>query len=248
MLQHSQQKITILPLGAHEYHGHHLPPETDWLIAEGLVTKVKKQIPPHLDIHILPVEKIGYSIEHKERETTKTFSFDQAAARWIDIGKRLFEGGDKKIVFFNAHGGNSPLLTVVITELRATYPILAVATHWTRFGLPQGIITAEEKALDIHGGFVETSVMLALHPDKVDMKKAENFKNRQEDFIRDYTYLRAYGSHAFGWMMRDLNPQGAAGNALKANAEAGHQIINHAVNGFITLLEDIDRFDVSTLT
>lgn len=246
MLQQPNKRIAVLPLGAHEYHGPHLPLETDWLIADGLMRKAEKLIPPHLNIQFLPVEKTGYSIEHNGRCGTKTLSFEEAVARWVTTGKRLFHGGVEKIVFFNAHGGNSPLLSVVTTQLRAAHPMLAVATSWSRFGLPDGLLSAEEKALDIHGGFLETSLMLALYPDKVNMQKAENFQNRQEEFRRDFTYLRAYGPHAFGWLMEDLNPKGVAGNATKANPEAGHKIIDHVLKSFITLLEDVNRFDIKT--
>jgi len=130
----------------------------------------------------------------------------------------------------------------VATELRVRLGMLAVATSWTRFGLPDGLIGPEEKALDIHGGFIETSVMLALRPDLVDMAKARDFPNAQAGLARDFHYLRAYGPHAFGWKMHDLNPDGAAGNAAKATAEAGEKLIAHAVSGFIDLLRDVDRF------
>jgi creatinine amidohydrolase len=125
--------------------------------------------------------------------------------------------------------------------------MLVVATSWTRFGQPAGWITPKDKAVDIHGGDIETSVMLALHPDRVDMARAENFLSRQSDFSRDFKHLRAYGPHAFGWKMSDLNPKGVAGNAAAATAERGEMLVAHAVRGIIELLEDVARFDVRTL-
>jgi creatinine amidohydrolase/Fe(II)-dependent formamide hydrolase-like protein len=85
----------------------------------------------------------------------------------------------------NAHGGNSPLMTIAATELRVRFNMLAVATSWTRFGLPDGLMSAEEKHLDIHGGLIETSVMLAIHPELVQMGKAANFNSRQAEYIRN---------------------------------------------------------------
>ena len=123
--------------------------------------------------------------------------------------------------------------------------MLAVATSWTRFGLPDGLITPEEKALDIHGGFIETSVMLALRPDLVDMSKARNFSNAQSRYAEEFKFLRAYGPHAFGWKMHDLNPEGVAGNAAAATAEAGEKLIANAVSGFVELLRDVHRFDLA---
>ena len=58
------------------------------------------------------------------------------------------------------------------------------------------------------------------------------------------THLRAYGPHAFGWMMRDLNPDGAAGNAAAATAARGEALVAHAVDGLRALLHDMHVFDL----
>lgn len=238
------EKIAVLPIGATEQHGPHLSPDTDWIIAQGIVEEVKKEIPEHLDVVFLPVEKIGYSVEHSDSSATRSIPFEEAANRWIDIGARQFKAGVRKLVILNAHGGNSPLLTIVTTELRVRFGMLAAATSWTRFGYPQGLVSDKERALGIHGGFIETSVMLALRPDLVDMQKAADFRSAQEEFQSRFKHLRAYGPHAFGWMMRDLAPEGVTGDASAASAEAGRRIIAHSVAGFLELLEDVHRFDI----
>ncbi|MDR6103371.1 creatinine amidohydrolase [Agrobacterium larrymoorei] len=237
--------IAVLPLGAHEQHGPHLPFETDTLIATGIVSRLKAALPQSVPATFLPVEPVGYSIEHMDVPGTKTLAFDEAVDRWLDIARVQHEKGIRKFVMLNAHGGNAPLMTIVATEARTRFNMLAVATSWTRFGLPEGLIAPEDKAIDIHGGDIETSVMLALDPDKVVMEKAENFSSRQSEFMSRFAHLRAYGPHAFGWMMSDLNPLGVAGNAAAATAEKGEQIIAHSVRGLIALLEDVRAFDVT---
>ncbi|SDO76315.1 creatinine amidohydrolase [Phyllobacterium sp. YR620] len=243
----STHMIAILPLGAHEQHGPHLPFETDTLIATGLAERLKAALPKTLSVEWLTVEPVGYSIEHMDVAGTRTLAFDEAVHRWIGIGEKLAQRGIRKLVILNAHGGNSPLTTIVATELRIRFNMLAVATSWTRFGLPEGFISPDEKALDIHGGFIETSVMLALYPRYVDMTKAGTFDSRQRQFAKDYRHLRAYGPHAFGWKMSDLNPQGVAGDAARATAAAGEAIIAHRVKGLVELIEDVDRFDPAVL-
>ncbi|MGG6895065.1 creatininase family protein [Rhizobium sp. BR 315] len=240
--------IAVLPLGAYEQHGPHLPFETDALIAEGIVSRLKAALPAKLPVTFLATEPVGYSIEHIDVAGTKTLTFDEAVKRWLGIAERMNKLGIRKFVMLNAHGGNSPLMTIVATEARVRFNMLAVATSWIRFGVPGGLIMPDDKAIDIHGGDIETSVMLALHPEKVDMSKAENFPSRQSDFIRDFNHLRAYGPHAFGWKMSDLSIRGVAGNAGVATADKGERLIAHAVKGLVELLEDIDRFDVSSLT
>ena len=243
--QIASDRIAILPLGATEQHGPHLPAETDWIIAVGFAARAAKNFPVPLEI--LPVEKAGYSIEHADYASTRSLGFDEAVNRWIAAGEAAHRSGIAKFVMLNAHGGNSPLMTIVATELRVRFGMLAVASSWTRFGYPADLVPDEVKALDIHGGFIETSVMLALRPDLVDMAKAGNFPNAQASFRRDFKHLRAYGPHAFGWKMKDLSPDGVTGNAAAATAEAGERILAHAVAGFRELLADVARFDTSRL-
>ncbi|WP_112410037.1 creatininase family protein [Rhizobium sp. BK312] len=240
--------IAVLPLGAYEQHGPHLPFETDALIAGGIVSRLKVALPANLPVTFLAVEPVGYSIEHMDVAGTRTLAFDEAVRRWLGIAEKMNNLGIRKFVMLNAHGGNSPLMTIVATEARVRFDMLAVATSWTRFGVPDGLISPDDKAIDIHGGDIETSVMLALHPEKVDMSKAANFPSRQSEFIKGFKHLRAYGPHAFGWKMSDLSAQGVAGNAGVATAEKGERLISHSVKGLVELLEDVDRFDVSTLS
>jgi creatinine amidohydrolase len=239
------ETIAILPLGAHEYHGPHLPLETDTLIAQGIADRLKAALPDDYNMLFLDADPIGYSIEHSDREGTRSLAFNEAIEGWLDIADNLAQSGVHKLILLNAHGGNSPLLTIVATEARVRFGMLCVVTSWTRFGVPDGVIAAEDKAVDIHGGAIETSVMLALHPHLVDMDKARDFPSRQTEFAHRFGHLRAYGPHAFGWMMRDLNPDGAAGNAAAATAQKGELLIDHAVGGLVELVEDVFAFDLS---
>jgi creatinine amidohydrolase len=243
----ASEKIAVLPLGATEQHGPHLPPETDWIIAEAIAKRAQERLAGRLPVDFLPVEKLGYSIEHSDDPRTRTLSFEEAARRWILVGERLCRQRRRKLVLLNAHGGNAPLMAVVATELRVRHGMLAVATSWTRFGTPPGLVPEEERALGIHGGFVETSVMLALRPDLVKMEEARDFPSAQAQFQQEFRHLRAYGPHAFGWMMRDLSEAGVAGNAAAATAEAGEKMLDHAVTGFVELLDDVARFDLALL-
>ncbi|MFN7008491.1 MAG: creatininase family protein [Allorhizobium sp.] len=236
--------IAVLPLGAHEQHGPHLPFETDTLIVEGVVRRLKAQMPRDLPVTFLPAEPVGYSIEHMDVEGTRTLSYQDAVQRWLGVAENLSLNGIRKLVLLNAHGGNSPLMTIVATEARVRFAMLAVATSWTRFGLPAGVISPEEKAIGIHGGEIETSVMLTLRPELVNMAKAEDFASRQSDYAARFEHLRAYGPHAFGWKMSDLNPKGVTGNARAATAEKGERLLDHAVTGLLALLRDVQAFDL----
>ncbi|MGY6708760.1 MAG: creatininase family protein [Rhizobiaceae bacterium] len=240
-------EIVVLPLGATEQHGAHLPLETDTIIATGVAGRLREALPNSSKVRFEPVEPVGYSPEHLDFPGSRSLSYDEAIERWIGIGRQAAERGMRKFVMLNAHGGNSPLMTIVATELRVRHGMLAVATSWTRFGYPPDLVSEEERAIGIHGGFIETAVMLALRPDLVDMKKARDFPSAQSRFARDFQHLRAYGPHAFGWKMGDLSKDGVVGNAAAASAEVGERILDQAVAGLAALMADVERFDMAAL-
>ncbi len=189
------------------------------------------------------MERVGYSIEHGDFAGTLSLGYAEAVERWLSLAEGLHREGVRRLVMLNAHGGNSPLTTIVATEARVRFSMLAVATGWTRFGLPEGLIAPDAKAIDIHAGEIETSVMLAVAPERVAMERAGDFPSFQGELLRSNRRLAAYGPHAFGWTMRDLNPVGAVGNAAAATAEKGERILAHAVSGLVELVEEVHRFD-----
>ncbi len=240
-----ENTVVVLPLGATEQHGKHLPFETDTLIAHGICERLVEG--DSQDIQILPVEEIGYSPEHMDFNGSKTLGYKEAIDRWVGIGEQVTKAGARRFVMLNAHGGNSPLMTIVAQELRVRFSMLAVATSWTRFIKGSGIVSPNEEAFGIHGGDIETSAMLALHPELVNMKEAHDFPNLQEALALDHKHLRAYGPHGFGWKAGDLNPLGVMGNAGLASEEKGEALLDLAVKGLGELLEDAARFDLELL-
>ncbi|AGA65190.1 Creatinine amidohydrolase [Liberibacter crescens BT-1] len=239
--------IVVLPLGAYEQHGPHLPFNTDNVIVSGLLERIKIILPFELPVTFMPVESIGYSIEHMNIQGTKTFSYVEAIERWLGIAQQVRNLGIRKFVILNAHGGNSAIISIVITEARVRFSMLAAATSWTRLNIDNEGISSKEREIGIHGGEMETSLMLALKPHLVKMDLAQNFFSRQGELLEKFKYLRAYGLHPFGWMMTDLNPQGVVGNATTATPEKGEQLISHISERFIEYLKEIHIFDLKII-
>lgn len=240
----ASKTIVILPFGAYEQHGPHLPSQTDTIIATEVATKLAEAV-DLFEIKLLATEEIGYSVEHLDFGKTKSFTYHEAIERWLGIIEQQYDLGYRKVLLLNAHGGNSPLLTILATEARVRWNMLVVATHWARFGLPNELASTMDKSIDIHAGDIETSIMLSINPDLVNMKYADNFHSKQSDYINNFKFLRAYGPHAFGWKMNDLNDQGVVGNASAATAEKGKLILDHSVSGLKELVTDMSQFDVS---
>ena len=236
--------IVVLPVAATEQHGPHLPASTDADIARAMVAACVSNLPRKAKVSFLPVEEIGASAEHGDTPGTISRDPHDLAQAWFDIAADLNINGIAKLVLVSSHGGNTPVCDIVIQRARIELGMLAVATSWSRFGYPDGLFSDDEIALGIHGGDIETSIMLAARPETVDMGQARDFPSLQQDLSRDMRHLRAYGPHRFGWMMHDLNADGVTGNAAAASADKGLAVIAHQSRGFLELLEDVSLFDL----
>ena len=228
------ETIAVLPTAAIEQHGPHLPVGTDSLIAAGMLDEFRARCPEHIDARILPIQTVGKSNEHLWAAGTVTLTAQTALAAWVDIGLSVARAGIQKIVIVNSHGGNLDLVSILSRELRVQANMLAVKCQWGSFGHPDGTYSERERSFGIHGGDVETSLMLAFRPDTVDMSKAEDFVSSAET-----TPIPPIGPVSYGWIASDLNPAGTVGEAHLATADRGHATARHQVEGFIALLEKI---------
>jgi creatinine amidohydrolase len=239
--------IAVVPVAAIEQHGPHLPLSVDAVIAEGYLARVHRLIPEKLPVTFLPVQEIGKSDEHRDFPGTLTFSWGTLIRTWIELGESVHRAGVRKILFVNSHGGNSSMLNIVIGELREKFGMLAVTTAWHRFGYPAGLFEEAERIHGIHGGEIETSLMLAFAPESVRMDKLDNYVPATVGMEKEFKYLRAVTPAGFGWMTQDLQETGALGNAKAATKEKGEKAADYGARAFISLLEDVQRFDLKRL-
>lgn len=240
--------IAVLPLAATEQHGPHLPLETDVMIGEAYLARVRELLPPDLPVSFLPVQRIGISTEHTDFPGTQTLSTAEALKQWMALGEAVARAGLRKLVMVTSHGGNSAAMMLVAQDLRAQHRMLAVTTSWSRFGAPEGLFSAEELRHGIHGGAVETSIMLARHPQHVKTDAIADFASSAVAMEKEFRWLSTQRPAPFAWQAQDLNPCGAVGDARQASAETGERLLDHGARAFCELLRDVDNFDVSRLS
>jgi creatinine amidohydrolase len=239
--------IAVLPLAAVEQHGPHLPLGVDTYIAEAYLARVAKILPDELPVTFLPVQRVGISAEHLSYPGTLTVSAPTAIAAWTELGESLARAGLRKLVLVTSHGGNVAAMELVARDLRTRLGMLAVTVGWHRFGYPDGTFTGEEKKHGIHGGDIETSLMLAAMPQTVRMDKAFNATPTTIAMAREFKWLGAYRPAGFAWMTQDLNPTGAVGDATLASAAKGDAALEQGARAFVELLGEVDRFDLARL-
>src|SRR5277367_4802214 len=228
--------IAVLPLAAVEQHGPHLPLGVDTYIAEAYLARVEKILPDDLPVSFLPVQRIGVSAEHLSYPGTLMLAATTAIAAWTELGESLLRAGVRKLVLVTSHGGNVAAMELVARDLRVRLGMLAVTVGWHRFGYPDGAFSAEEKRHGIHGGDIETSLMLAAQPATVRMAQAPNATPATVAMAREFRWLGAFRPAGFAWMTQDLHPSGALGDATKATSEKGEASLLQGARAFVELL------------
>ncbi|HWZ41732.1 MAG TPA: creatininase family protein [Bradyrhizobium sp.] len=240
--------IAVLPLAATEQHGPHLPLETDVMIAEAYLARVRELLPDSAPATFLPIQRIGISTEHIDFKGTLTLPTETALKQWMALGESVARRGVKKLVMVTSHGGNSAAMTLVAQDLRACQGMLAVTTSWSRFGVPEGLFPEEELRHGIHGGAVETSIMLAKYREHVRVDAIADFRPNSIAMEKKYRWLSTQRPAPFAWQAQDLNESGAVGNATLATEEKGELLLDHGARRFIELLDDVDKFDVKAFS
>ncbi len=241
--------VAVLPVAAIEQHGPHLPTSVDTTLINGVIAATL----PHLGetrALFLPTQQIGKSNEHARFPGTLTLKAETLIALWTEIGECVNAAGIKKLVLLNSHGGQISVMDIVARDLRVRLDMLVFSTNW--FTLPLGdeintLFAPSEHRFGIHGGDMETSMMLALTPQTVDMRQARDFKSSSENRSEKYPILGNGMSAKMGWQTQDYNPFGACGNAAIATAEKGHAVINASAQKLAQLLQEISSLPISIL-
>jgi len=233
----------VWPFGACEQHGPHLPLATDALFAERILAAVLDRLPVELPIWALPVQSIGFSPEHQGFPGTLSLSAELLIRLVEEVGHQLADGGLKRLVLFNAHGGQIGLLQAAARSLRARSPSLAVLPCflWSGVDGVETLIPERELQTGLHAGQAETSLMLALDPGLVGSERPVDGEHL-DPAVRATppTGWSLEGDAPWAWLTRDLSASGTIGDSRGASKELGQALeqalIQHWCDRFLSLL------------
>ena len=242
------------PVAATEQHGPHLPLSVDTVLADGIVAASLPHLPADLSVLFLPTQAVGLSPEHARFPGTLTLKAETVLRLWTDIGESVAAAGVRKLLLFNSHGGQVSVLDLVARDLRARLNLLVYSCSWFKLPLhdAQGqdlnaLFSAEEHRFGIHGGEIETSMMLALAPARVQMSQAQNFVSTAQARAQQFPILGNGRSAKLGWQTQDYHSAGAVGNAAAATAAKGEALVQAAGRALAQLLAELDALPLSTL-
>lgn len=242
--------VAVLPVGATEQHGPHLPLSVDQALVDGVVAAALPHLPATVPVLVLPTQQVGYSPEHSLFPGTLTLSSATITATWIELGESVARAGLKKLLLLNSHGGQVSLMDIVARELRTRCSLIVYSCSWWNLPLGDavnGLFSAAEHRFGVHAGEIETSMMLALRPQQVRMAQARDFSSSAQQRAAQYPILGNGASAKLAWHMQDYSPHGAAGNAAAATAEKGRAVLDAAGRQLALLLQELSALPLSTL-
>lgn len=240
--------VVVLPLAAIEQHGPHLPLSTDLVIGRGILESARRAVPSDLPILVLPEQATGTSLEHAAFGGTLTLEADTLGRVVRETTGSLSRLGLKRLVVFNTHGGNKHVVDEAGLRARSEHGMLVVKAHSFRLPRPSGIDLPEvEWEHGLHGGAVETAMMLHLSPKSVRRDHLESFTSLGEELGELLTLVRPEGAASFSWLAHDLNRHGVTGNARLATAEMGRLLVEGYGTSLAAVFEDARAFPLERL-
>jgi creatinine amidohydrolase len=222
----SARSVLCLPLGSTEQHGPHLPLDTDTVIAEALTARIVARWCDAYDLWQLPVQTVGLSREHAWAPGTVSRSITEMTATLRDLAREIAATPARNLLIVNGHGGNRGILEAAGYELAGDFGLNVCALHLGALISP----VPAHGLPEIHAGRDETSVMLAIAPDKVRRERIVELRSPPDPAQVRATIL----DPAVSWPWSSGDPRiadlGVIGDPREASAEYGRQIVQRVVD------------------
>ncbi len=236
------QTVVILPLGAVEQHGPHLPMDTDTRLAEHLTGAAMEVCAKTLKLKRLPALAFGQGLEHADYAGSLTLSPATLEQMIVELGASVARSGARRLVLFSAHGGNLAAMDNAALRLRYDWKMLVVKACYFNFPPLPDALPAKEWREGLHGGALETALMQYFAPHSV---RTDELGHWPMDAALSGARLAPEGSSArWAWLAQDLHAAGVVGDARLANAALGARLAAHYAGIFAEVLAETAAFDL----
>jgi creatinine amidohydrolase/Fe(II)-dependent formamide hydrolase-like protein/7-cyano-7-deazaguanine synthase in queuosine biosynthesis len=233
--------IALLPVGAIEQHGPHLPLDNDAFDADYLARRVAEACSDPKPF-VLPLISYGVSYLHDDFPGTISITNDSLSRLVYEIGVCLARNGIRKIVIINGHGGNQSALNYAAQMInRDTRIFVCVDTGETS---DVDVYDLVETPNDVHAGEIETSTTLVTRPHLVRMKDAKPFIPQFSSRYLNFTSQRGVPWHAY---TEKISPTGVMGDPTKATEDKGKKIWQVMVAHLVALVEDLKHMTLDEI-
>jgi creatinine amidohydrolase/Fe(II)-dependent formamide hydrolase-like protein len=233
--------IALLPVGAIEQHGPHLPLDTDAFDAEYLARRVALACSRPLPL-VLPLIPYGVSYHHEDFAGTISIS-TQTLARFVyEVGMSAARSGVRKLVIINGHGGNHAGLNHAAQMINRDAKIFVCVDSGESSDVD--IYRFTETPNDVHAGEIETSTSLALRPHLVRMELAARSVPQFSSRYLDFTGKRGIAWHAY---TQKISANGVLGDPTRASAEKGRRIWQIMLAHLVALVEDLKTMSLEEI-
>ena len=233
--------VIVQPVGAVEQHGPHLPIIVDAAIAVGVLGKALHKLDSTIPAYAMPCLYYGKSNEHWHFPGTITLSAQTLLAVLMETAASLYRSGFRKLVLMNSHGGQPQIMEIAARDLHQQYEDLLVFPlfTWRVPHVAKELLTTQEVEFGIHAGDAETSIMLSLLPEQVQMEHA--VKEYPQGLPED-SLLSMEGKLPFAWLTKELTQSGVLGDATVATKEKGDRLLDSVSDGWVQVIKDVYAF------
>ncbi|MBM3776103.1 MAG: creatininase family protein [Acidobacteria bacterium] len=234
----AENRVCVLPVGTVEQHGPHLPLVTDVLTATEMSRLAVERVPR--EAVLMPSVYYSFNEHHLDFPGTIAIRGQTIINYVTDVGRSLAHHGFRKILLVNGHGSNVPFLDIAARNItNHTGAICAMAPWW---GLIPRKLIEELRESEFPGGMahgceLETSVLLHLRPDLVQMQKAEKDIHFQKTEFFYWDLEKPSPVFFQEWFSR-YSKTGTVGDPLKASAEKGRRFVEAVVERMVALIRE----------
>lgn len=216
--------IVIVPIGATEQHGPHLPVMTDNRIVHAVAVRAARLIAERAPVIVTPVIPFGLSEHHVSLGGTLTLNLETLHAVLRSVVGSAIRQGFRRIFILNGHGGNAAALEAIVGELTIAHRLpIATAAYW-RIAASSIAAILEHQAGVLHACEAETSLMLALEPELVPSPPADDCRG---DLVPGAAAIPGVNEAIYRWrQLGSRSATGVVGEAGAATAEKGHRLLD----------------------